>query len=298
MDYSIGVDIGGTKINFALLKNWEKERTKKIMTPQTKEEIVAVVEKNIRILTEGISDSKIVGIGIGVPSLLDKEKKKILNPPNLKDLADFPLVSFVEKDMRIKTILENDSNCFTLAEAMMGAGKDCSIVVGVTIGTGVGGGIVFRRGEDYEIYQGAFGRAGEIGHMVFDYKGFECNCGSRGCFENYASEKFFRRKTSLSSIELEKQAKKGSSKAKFLYEEFARNLGDGLASIINIIDPEVIILGGGFSKAGSLILDPLQKELEERVFLTESKNFAKIRIAKLGEFAGAIGAGLLFKNKN
>ncbi len=298
MDYSVGVDIGGTKINFALLKNWKKEKTKKVMTPQTKEEIVAVVEKNIRILTEDVSDSEIVGVGIGVPSLLDKKKEKILAPPNLKTLTGFSLAKFIEKDIGIKTVLENDSNCFALAEAMIGAGKGCSIIVGITVGTGIGGGIVFKRGNEYEIYEGAFGRAGEIGHMVFDYRGFDCNCGSKGCFEGYASEKFFKRRTSLSSIEIEKKAKKGSKKAKYLYREFARNLADGLASVINILDPEVIVIGGGFSKASSLILKPLREELEERVFLTESKKFAKIRITKLGEFAGAIGAGLLFKNKN
>jgi glucokinase len=179
MSYSIGVDIGGTKINFALLNNWQKEKIKKVLTPQTKEEIVVVIEKNIRILTEGISDSEIIGIGIGVPSLLDSKKEIILAPPNLEDLDNFPLAKFIKRDLGIETKLENDSNCFALAESIMGAAKGCSIVLGITIGTGIGGGIVFKKGDKCEIYEGAFGRAGEIGHTVFDYRGFDCSCGKK-----------------------------------------------------------------------------------------------------------------------
>lgn len=297
MKYSIGVDIGGTKINFVLLKNWREVKRRKVYTPKTKKGIIRIVEENVKSLMIGIPKSEILGVGIGVPTILDKKREVILTPPNLRILKGCSLAKIVEKDIGIKVKLENDTNCFTLAETAMGAGRGCSSVLGVTVGTGIGGGIVFRRGKDYEIYHGFFGRAGEIGHMIINFDGFDCSCGSKGCFEEYASEKFIKRKSKLSSIELEKMAKKGDRKAKKIYAEFSKNLGVGLASLINILDPEVIVIGGGFAKAGSLILKPIKKEVKKKVFLTQSKKFAKIRIAELGEFAGAVGAALLFKVK-
>jgi len=298
MKYSIGVDIGGTKINFVLLKNWRELGRKKVYTPKTKKEIIKVVEENIKDLMRGISRSEMLGIGIGVPTVLDKKREVVLTPPNLKVLEGCCLAKIIRKDVGVKTKLENDANCFTLAETMMGAGKGCSSVFGITVGTGIGGGIVFKEGKDYKIHHGFFGRAGEIGHMIINFDGFDCSCGSKGCFEEYASEKFIKRKSRLSSIELERMAKRGDKKAKKIYDEFSRNLGVGLANLINVLDPEVIVIGGGLAKASSLILKPIREEVKKKVFLTRSKKFAKIKTAELGEFAGAIGAAFLFKIKN
>lgn len=300
MKYSIGVDIGGTKINFTLLKDWKeiKQKRKKVYTPKTKKRIIKIVEDNIKDLIIDIPKSDILGIGIGVPTILDQKKETVLPPPNLKVLSGCALAKIIEKDLKIKTVLENDANCFTLAEAMIGAGKGCSSILGITVGTGIGGGIVFKRNKNYRIYHGFFGRAGEIGHMIINFDGVNCSCGNKGCFEEYASEKFISKKSKFSSIELENMAKKGNRKAKDIYNEFSRNLGIGLASLINVLDPEVIVIGGGFAKASALILKPVKKEVKKRVFLTRSKRFANIRIARLGEFAGAVGAALLFKIKN
>ena len=187
--------------------------------------------------------------------------------------------------------MENDANCFALAEAIIGAGKNSETVIGITLGSGIGGGIVIKK----KIYRGAFGSAGEIGHMVIKSGGFKCSCGSSGCFEKYASEKFFKRKSKLLPLELEKKAKKGDKKAKRIYLEFSQNLGIGLTNIINILDPDIIVIGGSIAKAGSLILNPAKKEVKKRVLSPQSKKSVKIRVAKLGEFSGAIGAALLLK---
>jgi len=275
-----------------------KQKRKKVYTPKTKKKIIKAIEDNIKDLITGIPKSDILGIGIGVPTILDQKRGVILSPPNLKVLKDCTLAKLIEKDLKIRTILENDANCFTLAEAMIGAGKSFSSVLGITIGTGIGGGIVFKKDKHYEIYHGFWGRAGEIGHMIINFDGFDCSCGNKGCFEEYASEKFIKRKSKFSSIELESMAKNGNKNAKNIYDEFSRNLGIGLASLINILDPEVIVIGGGFAKASTLILKPTKEEVKGRVFLTRSKRFANIRITKLGEFAGAVGAAFLFKIKN
>ena len=298
MKYSIGVDIGATKISFVLLKEFFIIARRKIKTPSRKKEIIKAVEENIKGLISNISKSEISGIGLGVAGPFNKKSDTILNSPNLKMLSNLKLAKIIEKDMGIRAKTENDARCFALAEAMMGAGKGKEIVLGLTIGSGIGGGLIFSKtrskNHKFKIYKGAFGGACEIGHMVFDLKGPECSCKSNGCFENYASEKFIRRKSKISSIGLEEKAKQGDKKAKKIYEEFGRNLGAGLASLVNILDPELIVIGGGFAKSGALILEPAKKEMKNRILSTNSRKSVKIEITKLGEFAGAIGAALLF----
>jgi len=296
MKYSIGVDIGKTKIIFVLLKNWRTIKRQKVFTPRNKKEIIKIVEENIKKLITDIPKSQILGIGIGVPGPLNKKGDLVLNPPNLKSLQNCPLAKIIERDLSLKTRMENDVNCFALAEAVMGAGKNCKIVLGITLGSGIGGGLVFRISNNkFKIYRGAFGGAGEVGHMVIKFDGSKCSCGNLGCFEEYASQEFIARKSKLSPLELEKRAKKGEKRARMIYEEFGENLGIGLANLINILDPEIIVIGGSFSKVGALILNPAKKEVKKRVLSPQSKKFVKIKVAKLGEFAGGIGAALLLK---
>lgn len=292
MKYSIGVDIGRTKINFVLLKNWRVIKRQKISTPKSKKEVIKKIEDNIKKLIIGILKRDILGIGIGVPGPLNKKGDLVLNPPNLKVLRNCPLARIIGKDLGIKTKMENDVNCFALAEAIKGVGKDSEIVLGITLGSGIGGGIVIKR----KIYRGAFGSAGEVGHMTIKLDGHRCSCGSIGCFEGYASEKFIKKRSKLLPLKLEKRAEKGDKKAKMIYEELGRNLGVGLANLVNILDPEVIVIGGSIAKAGSLILEPAKKEIQKRVLSPQSKKFVKIRLSKLGDFSGAIGAALLLKN--
>ncbi|MCX6764188.1 MAG: ROK family protein [Candidatus Nealsonbacteria bacterium] len=294
MEYLIGADIGATKTSFVLLKDSFIVSSRKIKTPSNKNEIIKAIEENIKDLISNISKSEISGIGLGIAGPLNKKGDIILNPPNLKMLSNLKLAKIIEKNLGIKTKMENDARCFTLAEAMMGAGKGCGIVLGITLGSGIGGGLVFKVANGkLEIYKGAFGGAAEIGHMVLDFKGPKCSCGSNGCFEKYASEKFIKMKSNVSSIELEERAKKGDKGAKKIYEEFGRNLGKGLANLVNILDPEIIVIGGGFAKSGFLILEPAKKEMKKRILSIESRKNVKIKITKLGDFAGALGAALL-----
>jgi len=293
MKYSVGVDIGGTKTNIVLLKNGCLVFSKKISTPKTKKGIIKIIEDSIKKIISNIPKSKISGIGIGIPGPLNSKGDLILNPPNIKSLWNLSLAKIIEKDLKVKTVMENDVNCFTLAEAIAGAGKGSEVVLGITLGTGIGGGIVFKKNNTYEVYRGAFGSAGEFGHMVIKFDEGKCSCGNLGCFETYASERFIKRKSKYFSIELEKRARKGDKKAKKIYLEFGKNLGVGLANLINILDPSVVVVGGGFSRASSLFLNEAKKEVKKRVLSTQSKKSVKIKITKLGEFAGAIGAAFL-----
>jgi glucokinase len=291
MGYSIGVDVGKTKISFVLLKNWRVVSRQKIFTPKNKKGIIKTIERNIKKLIIDIPKRDILGIGIGIPGPLNKKGDLSLSPPNLKSLRNCPLAKIIEKDLRIKTRMENDANCFTLAEAILGAGKNKETVIGITLGSGIGGGIVIKK----KIFRGAFGSAGEMGHMIIKTDGFKCSCGNQGCFEEYASESFFKRKSKIFPKEIEIKAKKGDKKSKKIYQEFGQNLGIGLVNIVNILDPDIVVIGGSIAKADFLFLNQAKKEVKSRVLSPQSKKSVKIKVAKLGEFSGAIGAALLLK---
>jgi len=293
MKHSIGVDIGSTKISFVLLEEKRVILSQKILTPKNKKEIIKSIKENIDKLRKDIPKQKIEGVGIGVAGPLDEERSIVLNPPNLKSLTNCPLAKIIGKNLGLKTKMENDAKCFTLAEAIIGEGKRYDTVLGLTLGSGIGGGLVFKNANGkWQIWKGVFGGAGEVGHMTIKFDGAKCTCGSIGCFENYASEKFF----DISPIELEKRAKKGEKYAKTSYQEFGRNLGIGLANLINILDPEIIVIGGGIAKAWPLFLNATRNEIKKRVLSLHSKKSVKIKVSKLGDLAGAIGAALLLEN--
>ena len=293
MKYAVGVDVGSTKTSFVLLEEGRVISSRKILTPRNKKEIVKIIKENTDGFKKEIPKQKIEGVGIGIAGPLNKERTLILNPPNLKILTNFPLAKIVEKNLGIKTKMENDVKCFTLAEAIMGAGKGYDSVLGLTLGSGIGGGFVFKNiNGKLEIWKGMFGGAGEVGHMTIKMDGEKCSCGNLGCFENYASEKFF----DMPPLEIEKRAKEGEKYAKTIYQEFGRNLGTGLANLINILDPEVVVIGGGIAKAWPLFLNAAKTEIKKRVLSIESKKSVKIKISKLGDSAGAIGAALLLEN--
>lgn len=293
MKYYIGVDIGSTKTGFVLLEEERVVSSQKILTPKNKKEIIKTVEDTVGKMIKEIPKQKIEGVGIGVAGPLNKERSFILNPPNLRSLASLPLAKIIGKDLKMKVKMENDAKCFVLAEAIMGEGKGYDSVLGLTLGSGIGGGFVFKDANGkLQIYKGAFGGAGEVGHMTIKFDGKKCSCGNFGCFELYASEKFF----DISPLEAEKRAKKGEGYSKTSYQEFGRNLGIGLANLINILDPEIIVIGGGIAKAWPLFSDAAKSEVKRRVLSTESKKSVKIKLSKLGDSSGAIGAALLLKN--
>lgn len=292
----LGIDIGATNIDFVLWSSQKVLRKEKVSTPQTREEIIKVLEEKLELFNSSLKPSKIERIGLGVPGPLNQKRDLILTPPNLPALDHCPLGKIIEKDLGIKVKMENDGACFALAETLRGPGKDSSVVLGITLGTGLGGGIIYRgkKHKRCKIWIGAYGSGGEIGHMIIKKGGDKCSCGNRGCFEVYGSAKFFKQKGLLPQ-ETAKGARRGEKKAVQLFEEYGRNLGIGISSLINILDPEIVVLGGGISNSFDLFSKSLIAETKKRILSPHSQKFVKIKKGKLGEFSGAIGAALLFE---
>lgn len=297
----IGIDIGGNEIKFVLKEKQEIIKKFKIKTVNTQDNIISVIQQKVEQIKQEFSSSEIKGIGIAVAGIVSsgiiKQENLIFEAPNLPFLSNFDLAKTVSQQTGLKAIIENDANCFTLAESVLGIAKKAKIVVGITLGTGIGGGIVQKRYKgkkiDYEIYRGAFGAAGEIGHIKVKLDGNQCSCGGYGCLEEYASEKFIKRKTGCFGIELTKRANQGDEKAIKIYQELGKNLGYGLGIIINILDPEIIVIGGGLINAADLFLETAIQEAKRAAFFSSEK--VEILKAGLGIYAGAIGASLLFE---
>jgi len=283
MKQTIGIDVGATKISFVLLENRKVIKKRKIPTPKTKTKFIQEIKDNLK------NFPKINKIGLAIAGALDIKKGIVLESPNLKYLNNFPLVKVLEKELKSKIIIENDANCFALAEAVLGAGKNKNIVFGITLGSGLGGGLAINK----KIYHGAFNTGVEPGHQTINFNGPKCSCGNISCWEEYCSAKFFKRK-GCSVLELARKAKQKDKRALAMFREYGKYLGVGLTNIIDLVEPEIIVIGGGISQAWPYFLKETKKEIKKRVFSPLAKKYTKIEISKLGEFSGAIGAGLLF----
>ncbi len=291
MENSIGIDVGATKIIFGLLRNRKVIKKIKIATPKTRKKFIAEIKEKIKYLTNFQSKGdqskieKINKIGLGIPGILNYKKGLILKCPNLGYLNNFSIVKVLENKLGAKVFIENDANCFALAEATLGVGKNNDIVFGITLGSGVGSGLIIKSLRKSKIYSGSFGGAGEIGHTIIKVKNTVET-------EELCSEKFFQNK-GLNSLKEALMAKEGNKKSLEIYQEFGKNLGIILANIINTLDPEIIIIGGGISNAWKYFLPETKKEARNKIFSPLSKKYTKIKISKLKETAGVIGAGLI-----
>ena len=248
-----GIDIGGSKINIIVFKGGKVLKNAKIPTPRDRKEFLEKLEMLIKKLFFGAGEKKISGIGCGVAGVLDLEKGIILNSPNLRFLNNFNIKNWLEKKFSCEIKIDNDARCFTRAEQMFGAGRGYKNIVGITFGTGIGGGIIVNG----KIFYGANGSAGELGHMIMGGRDFE-----------------------------------------FLVIKQTKNLenylGMGLANIINILDPEIIIFGGGAAHTLKSLLPEAKKIMNKFIISPKSRKNVKIIMGKLGENAGAIGAAALF----
>ena len=248
------------------------------------------------------SGVKVKAIGAGCPGPLDSKKGIILSPPNLPDWRGVQLKKIIERRFRLPAVVENDANCAGLGEAMGGAGRGCSSMVLLTLGTGIGSAIVL----DGKLWTGKGGFASEFGHVSIDFNGPKCGCGNRGCIEMYASatavvlrmkaalraggkSKFFKPAGKMTAEQVYNAAKRGDRLSRKIVDETALCLGAAIANIINALDPEVIVLAGGMAKAGKIFLGKVKKAAKKRA-LKEASRGVRIVPAELGEDAGIIGA--------
>ncbi|MEI8360770.1 MAG: ROK family protein [bacterium] len=278
IEYRIGVDIGGTKMGAVLLNGERVIGESKLATPKDDlEKFLVMLNALIEPLKEQAQKDKvrIKGIGIGVPGAISDGKiVYIPNLPFLKNLSVSTLAEKIGAEIEIK--IDNDANCFALGEAVIGAGKNFNNVYGLIIGTGIGGGWIV----DGKTYQGSHGAANEPGAMIIDFN-------SRMNLEG-AYHKLTQNNPAL----LAEEAYSGDVLAREVFEELGRILGVGIANIINLFDPEVLVIGGGATDASELFMSEIKKTIKG---LVENQGDKEIKVvkAKLGKLAGAIGAALL-----
>jgi glucokinase len=252
----------------------------------------------------GLSPDQIAGVGIGSPGPLDTKKGIIHEAPNLPGWVELPLADEIQKRCGYSTFLENDANSAALAEAVAGAGKGVQCMLMLTLGTGIGGGIVI----DGRVWHGANDIAAELGHVTIDYDGIECNCGIKGCVEAYASATGVLRRTrealaegadsTLAGLGDELTCKAvfgaaadGDAMAQTIVADTIVYLGTAIGSLINIFNPDMIVLFGGMTNAGEQLFGPLREEVARRCFKIGSDQ-CQIVPSQLGGEAGVIGAAV------
>ena len=288
MRHIIGVDLGGTNIKTALVAPEGKIIKKYEISTQAKKGTKTIIN-NIISSIKHVQQGKITGIGIGSPGPLDYKKGVATNPVNLP-FKNTPLRRIIQNKFELPTYLDNDANCLALAEAVFGQGKKYENVIGITLGTGLGGGIVINK----KIYHGRT-NAAELGHMTINYDGPKSRCGNNGCIETHVAARgiisIYNKKSNPYLIY--KLALQGDKKAIETYKKMGYYLGIGLANIICALDPDIIIIGGKISNSWKFFSKTMNDIVKKRYFAKP----CPIVKSKLKE-AGILGAAaLVLENK-
>lgn len=317
--YYIGVDLGGTNIAAGIV-NSEFQIVKKGSVPtnvagRTAEEIIkdmgALCDSLVK--DAGLTFDDIEYVGIASPGAIDPVRG-VVNYANNLPFSRFPIADTLKKFIPVKKVLvENDANAAAKGEAVAGAAKGVGDVVMITLGTGVGGGIII----DHKVYSGFNYAGAELGHIVIEYNGRQCSCGRKGCWEAYSSATGLINMTKEKLAECEAKGiptlmtdfvkeegkvsgktafaamKKGDAPAKEVVDMYIGYLGCGLSNIINIFQPEILVIGGGICNEKHYLTDPLEKIIKEETYGNEATKPTTLKIAELGNDAGIIGAAVL-----
>ena len=312
--YRVGVDLGGTNIAVGVIDEEYRiigRGKMKTNAPRPAEEIIADIIQAVYMAAEDakISKDQIACIGIGTPGTVNR-KTGVVEFSNNLQFHHLPMVSMLKALFDVPYYIENDANAAALGEALAGAGKGKSSLVAVTLGTGVGGGIIW----DGEVISGCNGAGGELGHMVICVDGEPCNCGRKGCWEQYASATALVRQTKaamqshpeslmwkLADGQLENAGGRtafdamrgGDAIGKEVVDTYIRYVAAGTTNIVNALQPEVICFGGGISNEGETLLAPLREIVKNERYTRYSEVQTEICKATLGNDAGIIGAALL-----
>lgn len=322
MAYYIGIDVGGTNIACGVVNEECKiiARSKVKTHPRGKdagfpkyEEVVGGMKTAVRLACEqaGITPSDISSIGIGCPGICNSESGVVEYASNL-GFVNVPLQKDIEDEFGVKVYLENDANAAAFGEFCAGGAKGSKNAIIITLGTGVGAGIII----DGKIYRGSNFAGGEIGHTVIEVDGALCSCGRRGCFEAYSSATGLVRMTrdaaevhpdSLmwEAVKAEGRfsgrtafvaMKRGDAVGKAVTERYIKYLACGIANVINTFQPDILCIGGGVCNEGDALLVPLREKTMEQVYSKNSGKNTEIAVCSLGNDAGIIGAAMLHKS--
>ena len=310
----IGIDVGGTNVKIALVS----DKGKIIYSNSIPTRAEMGYEYTINSMKDAVRDllketkmkaSDIEGMGFGFPGQIDCKKGVVRLAPNIPGWVNVPIASIMEKEFGIPTRVDNDVRTATLGELNYGAGVGCENLVCITVGTGIGSGLVVNG----KLVRGANNAAGEIGHIKLNMQGGPlCGCGDRGCLEAYASgpsivamaEEYIRGGKSTKYRELANPditpyivavaAKEGDPVARQIFRIMGEYIGMGLTSVVNLLNPEKIIIGGGVADAGDILLDPIRETIAKRAMTIQRE--VEVVPAQLGNTAGVIGASLLIKS--
>jgi glucokinase len=320
----VGVDLGGTNIVIGVLPldggSGDVVALRSVATEAHRgakfvvDRIVGLIGEAVDevIAEHGGSRGDFAGIGIGSPGPLDRATGTVINTPNL-GWRNFPLRDLIANAVGMPATLDNDANCATYGEWWLGAGRNVDTLVGLTLGTGIGGGIVLNG----EIFHGISDAAGEIGHITIEANGRKCKCGNYGCLEAYASGPAIALRAiegieagadsllpalvdgkleSITAATVYEGVVLGDVYANDVMRETAKFLGAGVANMINVLNPEMIVISGGVTRAGDHLFSPLRAEVRKRAFKS-AQEACQIVSAQLPGTAGIIGAIAVFKKE-
>lgn len=299
---AVGLDIGGTKV-LALLVS-DDGRVLSRALAETPGDVESTMRTGYRLAAEVGDGAAPVAVGVGVAGMIEHETGVMRFAPNL-DWRDVPVRELVGTRTGLPTVVDNDASTAGWGEHRFGAAAGYRHVLVVTVGTGIGGGII----ADGRLLRGAHGFGGEIGHIIVEPGGPECGCGNRGCWEQVASGRAIDRLArqtkpgsaiarlagdhEVSGLFVSRAAAEGDAEATGILETVGRRLGEGLAGLVNVLDPEAVVVGGGVADVGDLLLGPARRAFREAVEAPEHRPEVPIVPASLGNDAGAIGAAAL-----
>jgi len=305
MKYVVGVDLGGTNIAAGVVgEDGTVAAAAEMKTEAEKgpEDILRRMAELVTGLAEQ-SGKRVEAVGVGSPGPLSQEKGEIYDSPNLPGWRCVPLVREMEERTGRRCVLENDANAACLGEKLFGAGKPYDHIVHLTLGTGIGGGLIL----DGKLYRGANGAGAELGHMVLDPEGYRCGCGRRGCFEAFCSDSGIRTQVKeelhlhpdsrCNGVPLRDVnfrlicdfASGGDAFARTIYDRVVRYLGIGIGNLVNIFNPQAVILSGGMVKAGPEFIEAIEAAVKEEAFAVMTAGL-RILPSRLGDETGLLGA--------
>ena len=298
----IGVDVGGTNIKIGLVDEQGRIAARVHLPTQrcahSKEGLTRAIVQECQSLAKirRLDASQILGVGIGLPGLVNTQKGVVYSLTNIPGWKNVPLKKIIESRLKIPVFIDNDVNVMTLAEWKYGAGRGMKNMICITIGTGLGGGLIIND----TLYRGEGFAAGELGHVPLNEKGQKCNCGGWGCLETYAGNRYLdvqARKIFKKDITLEnvtRQANQGSHQAIAFWQEVGEHVGNGLTGVVNVLNPSCIVIGGGIAQAHRHMFKVIQETIKKRAMHVQGK-MVRIFKSKLGSDAGVIGARVLVK---
>ena len=307
---AIGVDVGGTKIAAAVVTP-VGEILNEVRYPSSgpKERLLSSIARSVNEVRDGF---EVGGVCLAVPGTVSTEENKIIDAPNLHAIEGIPLKDELEERTGLTTTVENDANAAAWGEFRFGAGSEVSHLIFITLGTGVGGGVISHG----VLLRGAQGAGGEMGHITIQATGPRCGCGNHGCLEALASGTAIARRarevaseepdSALGQLAVERAvlgedvaglARQGDEAAISVLRETGVWLGIGLAGFVNVFNPEVIAIGGGAARAGDLILDAARHEVHLRA-MSPSRDLVEVKEATLGAGSGVLGAAALARNSS